>query len=48
MRNGSEDRFFIGMLSGTSRDGVDTVLVHFSDNQPKVIASHCKDTTRLL
>ncbi len=41
MRNSSEDRFFIGMLSGTSRDGVDTVLVHFSDNQPKVIASHC-------
>jgi len=41
MRNGSEDRFFIGMLSGTSRDGVDTVLVHFSDDQPEVIASHC-------
>jgi len=41
MRNGSEERFFIGMLSGTSRDGVDTVLVHFNDNQPEVIASHC-------
>ncbi|MSQ99439.1 MAG: anhydro-N-acetylmuramic acid kinase [Xanthomonadales bacterium] len=41
MRNGSDDRFFIGMLSGTSRDGVDTVLVHFSNNLPKVIASYC-------
>ena len=41
MRNGREDRFFVGMLSGTSRDGVDTVLVHFGEDQPKVIASHC-------
>ena len=41
MLNSSESRFFIGMLSGTSRDGVDTVLVHFSDNQPRVVAAHC-------
>lgn len=41
MPNGSEDRFFVGMLSGTSRDGVDTVLVHFSGNQPRVVAGHC-------
>ncbi len=41
MRNGSEDRFFVGMLSGTSRDGVDTVLVHFDGDQPEIIASNC-------
>ena len=29
------------MLSGTSRDGVDTVLVHFNGNQPRVVAGHC-------
>ena len=32
---------FIGMLSGTSRDGVDAVLVEFDGQQPRVIASLC-------
>ncbi len=29
------------MLSGTSRDGADTVLVRFHDNKPEVVASQC-------
>jgi anhydro-N-acetylmuramic acid kinase len=29
------------MLSGTSRDGVDTVLVHFENEQPEILNSLC-------
>ena len=32
---------YLGMLSGTSRDGVDTVLVRFGEQQPEVVASLC-------
>ncbi len=32
---------FIGMLSGTSRDGADAVLVRFDKEQPKLLASLC-------
>lgn len=32
---------YIGMLSGTSRDGVDTVLVRFNEGWPEIIASLC-------
>lgn len=36
-----ESNFYLGMLSGTSRDGVDTVLVRFGAQQPELIASLC-------
>ena len=32
---------FIGMISGTSRDGVDTVLVRFEHKLPKILYSMC-------
>lgn len=32
---------FIGMLSGTSRDGADAVLVEFDGHQPRVMSSQC-------
>lgn len=32
---------FIGMISGTSRDGVDAALVRFRDNQPEVLTADC-------
>lgn len=33
--------YFIGMISGTSRDGVDMALVSFEDQQPKLEATAC-------
>lgn len=37
----SEALLFIGMISGTSRDGVDTVLVSFDHKHPKILYSLC-------
>ncbi|MFT6094749.1 MAG: anhydro-N-acetylmuramic acid kinase [Pseudohongiellaceae bacterium] len=31
---------YIGLISGTSVDGVDCVLVDFSDNTPKIVSTH--------
>lgn len=36
-----EPNLYIGMLSGTSRDGVDTVLVRFGPEKPEVLESLC-------
>ncbi len=33
--------YYIGLISGTSIDGVDCALVKFNDEQPTVIATHC-------
>jgi anhydro-N-acetylmuramic acid kinase len=35
------DQLFIGMLSGTSRDGVDAVLVNYSDNRMDMLHASC-------
>jgi len=35
------DELFIGMLSGTSRDGVDTVLVNFSHGKMEILHAVC-------
>jgi len=36
----AEPLYFIGLMSGTSLDGVDAVLVDFNADTPKLIASH--------
>ena len=36
-----KDEHFIGMLSGTSRDGVDTVLVNFSRGSMSILHANC-------
>lgn len=35
--------YFIGLISGTSVDGVDSVLVDFSSDHPQLLASHCHE-----
>ncbi|HET6563781.1 MAG TPA: anhydro-N-acetylmuramic acid kinase, partial [Xanthomonadales bacterium] len=37
----SSNELFIGMLSGTSRDGADAVLVRFENRVPKLLTSMC-------
>jgi anhydro-N-acetylmuramic acid kinase len=35
------DELYIGMISGTSRDGADAALVRFNNNQPEVLEAAC-------
>ena len=37
----AEPNLYIGMLSGTSRDGADTVLVRFRDEKPEILTAQC-------
>ena len=39
---------YIGLISGTSVDGVDCVLVQFSDNQPSLLASYFSPSSTAL
>lgn len=36
----ANENLFIGLISGTSVDGVDCVLVDFSDKAPKIVSTH--------
>ncbi len=38
----SEPELYIGLMSGTSMDGIDAVLVNFSGTQPLLISSRCQ------
>jgi anhydro-N-acetylmuramic acid kinase len=38
----SEEDLYVGLISGTSRDGVDAVLVRFTENHPDLLARRCE------
>lgn len=44
----AESALYIGLISGTSVDGVDCVLVDFSDNTPKIVSTHFQPSPELL
>lgn len=44
----AESTYYIGLMSGTSLDGVDTVLVDFSYKAPKILATHSHQISQTL
>ena len=48
MPNVSEALLFVGMISGTSRDGVDTALVSFEGGMPRLRETLCLPLAPLL
>ncbi len=38
----SDSQLYMGMISGTSVDGIDCALVDFADSNPKLLAAHCQ------
>ena len=44
----SDNDLYIGLISGTSIDGVDCSLVSFADNKPTLVATHFEETPSAL
>ena len=37
----AQGALYLGLISGTSRDGLDVALVDLADEVPRLVATHC-------